>query len=215
MARHTPDRIALFAFALPALCVVILGFGRAAGWTWDFLNGLGFAGLSGLIYLAVQGRARINNSAHQTFSYVVLSFVLIHCLGLLLLDSITLEYLHSGAPTYMWAGLLSAMLLALILFSALPSQRKKAFHKSQYFRGWHKYLSWLVMVTAVWHVLGSGFYLQNMTQYLVFSGLFLPIMVPRLVNTSQHLRVFSWLAFLATGVLLAAFISLGLNVSVK
>lgn len=193
--------------------LLTLGAGiAAAGWGWDFANGLGFAAVAGLIYLCVQSAGRVAALHHQAFSYIVLLLIVLHAAWFLIADSIVVEYLKPGAPAYMWAGLLSLFLILFLIISARPTTRKQAFLNRRSFRGWHRALSWLAIGAALFHILGSGLYIRNVLQYLLLVLIILPALAPTPWASYFDLRGYSSFSLLALSVCLATVISISHNV---
>ncbi len=208
-----PDRAALLLSLVLIGAVLVPGDRHAAGWLWDFLNGLGFAGFVGLIYLCLQGSARVPLRTHQHCSYIVLLLIIAHAVWLPLSDSILVEYLAFGAPAYMWAGVLSVFLLAFLIVSAQAASRRKVYAGQQGFRNWHKTFSWLAIGAAAYHIIGSAFYLREAAQYALLMLLIAPLLMPGLIHKTGLVRSFSWVGLLILGLGTAIFIAAALNLT--
>ncbi|MFK7731428.1 MAG: hypothetical protein AB8B48_07375 [Pseudomonadales bacterium] len=205
-----PDRLASYCFLLP-IAGVLLGDKIAAGWLWDLANGFGFAAFAGLIYLSVQGKQRKLQLTHKYFSYTVTALLMAHVLMLLIMDTVVIEYLLPGAPLYMWAGTLALFLMFFIVLSALPNTRNLSFNGLDSFRAWHKPLSWLLIATATYHIIGSGLYIRTPAQWLAVILLLAPLLIPEKYNSRIGLRAYSPLSFLGMGVVASGLLSLALN----
>ncbi|MGI9288934.1 MAG: hypothetical protein ACR2P1_26390 [Pseudomonadales bacterium] len=211
LKKNIPDSFSMLLFA--AVWLLTLGGGIvAAGWSWDFANGLGFAAVAGLVYLCVQGAGRVAVLQHQAFSYVVVLLVVVHAAWFLIADSVVVEYLKPGAPAYMWAGLLSLFSILFLVISARPTARKKSFLNRLSFRGWHRALSWLAIGAALFHILGSSLYVRDALQYLLLMLIILPALAPTPWSRYFDLRGYPSSSLLMLAVCLAAAISLSRNV---
>lgn len=211
MNKNTPDSFSVALFT--AVWLLTLGGGiAAAGWGWDFANGLGFAAIAGFVCLCVQSAGRVPVHYHQAFSYVVLLLIALHAVWFLIADSIVLEYLKPGAPAYMWAGLLSFFLILFLIVSARPTARKRAFASYIDFRNWHRALSWLAIGAALFHILGSGLYIRDVLQYLLLALIILPVLIPTLWVRRFSVRGYSATGLLTLAVCLATVISISRNV---
>lgn len=206
---HTPDVLTLLLLASILLISGLPNARPAAGWLWDFANGLGFAAIAGMVYISLQRPALVPAKVHQAFSYVVLALVLIHAAWFLFADPIVLEYLKPGAPVYMWAGMLSAFLLAFTIVFARQPLRRQSHSDHDGFRYWHRLLGALALLAAAYHIIASGLYLQSTMAIVAFSLLLLPAFAGRTVNrivaaTPYALSTFLLLAMLAAILFAAA-----------
>ena len=190
---------------------MLLGNRSAGGWLWDFANGFGFAAFAGLIYLGIQGTQRQLQQIHKLFSYAVTTLLAAHIVLLLLSDSIVIEYLLPGAPLFMWAGTLALLMLAFIVLSAAPALRKNSYTDLTAFRRWHKPLSWLLIVCAGYHIVGSQFYIRHPVQWLALALLLLPLLLPASRKRSLALTAYSPWLFLMLGLASAGLLTLVLN----
>ncbi len=205
-----PDRFTAYCFLLP-IVGVLLGERAAAGWLWDWANGFGFATLGGLVYLSLQGRRSNLQLTHKNFSYAVIALLAAHIVVLLLIDSLVLDYVMPGAPLYMWSGVLALLLLLFIVISAVPGNRKRSFYDGYAFRRWHKPLSWLLIASVIYHLVGSGFYIRSLPQWFALALLFTPLLVPKEYDGRVALRAYSPLGFLTAGIAASALLSISLN----
>ncbi len=178
---------------------------------WDLANGFGFAALAGLIYLSVQGRQRKLQQIHKHFSYAVTIMVAAHVLILLSTDAVVINYVLPGAPLYMWAGTLALFLLIFIVLSSVPGNRKRCFNELEGFRAWHKPLSWLLIASVVYHIIGSGFYFRSVLQWCALILLLAPLLLSAKHHDRIGLRSFSPVTFLLGGSLASGLLALVLN----
>jgi hypothetical protein len=173
--RHVLLAIASAVFGATALGGAWVG----AGWSWDALNGVGFAATALLALLCVEtGAARLRpvpqtafySHLHRNLGVVALAGIGIHAAGMAVADPVTLQYWRLSAPLYMLAGITAAMLLIILVAIAFPAPRRKLFGSQATFRRWHRYGSFTVIGLAAWHILGSGFYLDSRVKQLVFAA---------------------------------------------
>lgn len=152
---------------------------------WDVLMAAGFISAGGIALLPIvtaRGTVRLERSApvaragfelHEALSYVFVAGVLIHSIGLILYQPISIEYLKLSAPAYMLAGIVSACLLLVLIVQSKRSRRRFA-----HFAAWrrsHVFLSWSAIVLMAWHVVGSGYYVvSSPASSALFGVLLLP-----------------------------------------
>ncbi len=173
-----PNKV-LSACFLAVFTVLMLNNAPLSGGVfWDFLNGLGFAAFSGLIYVNIASPKVTSLSTHQKISYVAVVLIIAHALGFLIFDPLLIEYLKFGAPIYMWAGLLSLTLLLFLVITALNSNRLKAHASYAGFQQTHKLLSYGAIIACLYHIIASGFYLQSLWQAALFCIIALAILNP-------------------------------------
>jgi DMSO/TMAO reductase YedYZ heme-binding membrane subunit len=171
--RHALLAIAAAVFGGTALGGAWIG----AGWSWDALNGVGFATTALLAFLCIEtGAARSRPASqaafysrlHRNLGVMALTGVGVHAIGLALADRVTLEYWKPVAPLYMLAGIGAALLLIVLVATAFPAPRRALFGNRSTFRRAHRYGSLAVIGLAAWHVLGSGFYLDSRLKQIAF-----------------------------------------------
>jgi len=153
------------------------------GWYWEVGNGLGFLALVLIFVLTLHGRGGLGGSSeHRWLGIGVFFAVFGHALWFLVGDSVVWEYLRWGAPHYMVAGVLSAGLLLLVTFSSVITFRNESYAGYPSFQRWHRYLSVAILITAIVHVLLSGFYIIYLWQMIAlvtvaFGAYMLPTMI--------------------------------------
>ena len=157
--------------ALILFPVFFTGFPAGEGWFWALGNGFGFVALAGLLYLSMDARNGAKLKRHKKFSYVVFGLIVAHGHWFLIGDPVTLEYLKPGAPAYMWSGVLGFFLMGFLLFSSTDSNRPEQFLSANSFRVWHKLLAIGVVVSSIYHILGSSFYLNQYWQWTLLSAM--------------------------------------------
>lgn len=156
--------------ALIAIIVFATGFTSGEIWFWAVGNALGFLALAALFYLSMDARNGAKISTHQAISYAVFGLVIAHGLWFLLGDTTVIEYLKPGSPAYMWSGVLAFFLIGFLLFGSTRLARRTEYSDAASFRLWHKWVAIGVLITSIYHIAGSGFYLNNSWQWILLSG---------------------------------------------
>ena len=153
------------AILLWVFCIaLVLNPTLSAGWFWDFGNGLGFAAIAGMLYLTVSSGRPLNVTRHQHLGYVVLLFCAVHALWFLIGDPAVVEYVRPGAPLYMWSGLIGLLTLGILMTIAVLPDRYRVHSEHKSFRYWHLILAIFTLAAAMYHVVGSGYYLTSWIQ---------------------------------------------------
>ena len=171
-------------FALTLLVAPRLG----GGILWNLLNGVGFVAL--ILMLALFGDTGRGGrlALHRALGWSALGLILLHAVGIFLAHPTSLEYLEPSGPLYMGAGLLSALLLWLVLWSASPKRRPIWGGFRPFLRA-HWLLSSIAVLGALYHIVASGLYLDNAWEAWAFCALALGIVaLPRLGARIQSLR---------------------------
>ena len=106
-------------------CSLVLAPRVGGGWVWDLLNGLGFLALA--IILALFGDTGRGGrlGIYRWLGWAACVLVLLHAVGLLVTNPVSLEYLELKAPLYMGVGLICALLLGGLALSAEPRYRAR------------------------------------------------------------------------------------------
>jgi hypothetical protein len=198
-------------FCLVALLLVISLLSDpllGAGWYWSLGNGLGFVAMAGLLYLMMDARKGGRVKAHQLVSYAVVGAIVLHGLWFLIGETITLEYLKLGAPLYMWSGLLALFLIAFVSITGLPTQRRQAYQYHYQFKYWHRWISVVIIVASVYHIVASGFYLKYWYQWVLLIVLSLGCCFYPLLRSRQINSVTLFFFFVVTVIASLVFISI-------
>lgn len=138
------------------------------GWFWDVGNGIGFAAFAGLLYLPISSNQRLDVRAHQVLAYVVLALAVAHAFWFLLGDATVAEFIKIGAPDYMWFGIVSLLLFAVLIMTANLPDRLRVHTDYPSFRYWHRVLTVVVIAGAAYHIIVSNFYLGTWFQAVLF-----------------------------------------------
>ena len=187
------------------LCTLLVEPRLSAGALWDTAQLLGYLTFALLLYGFLDTGLGPRQRLHRHFAYVTILLLGTHGFGLLLTDPQTLHYLSWEAPGYMIAGLAALLLLLLLVVVALPGRRKQMHRDPSEFRSWHQGLSIGVVLLALWHILGSGFYLSRYEPVLL-AGIALTVLLCSLfrVRVSTATRYAALLPAALTGSLFLA-----------
>ncbi len=169
--------LALICVAMLAIILLPRGL-PAAGFLWDFFNGLGFCGLAVLIALAWDSESPARNPRlrlHRNLAVVSSILISGHVLGFVVWDPTVIEYLKLRAPLYMLAGIGGYLLVVLATVSSFPTPRRVLYRGFSRFRQWHLIVSVAAILTSVWHVLGTKFVISGILHSLAFCLLVLGI----------------------------------------
>lgn len=144
------------------------------GLWWDFLMALGYLA-TGLLFLLplvttrfwylVGGNAAETRSiiqAHRIVTYLAMVFLSIHIGGLLILDSLIIEYLKPSAPWGMVAALLAT--IAFCVAIAQSEFRIKLNMRYGSWRHWHMVLSAVAVVGTFYHIFEAKYFVQSMSE---------------------------------------------------
>jgi hypothetical protein len=103
---------------------------------------------------------RLIQRLHNDLSWWLAAMLVFHVAASLVLEPLTLEYLTWRGSPPMLAGLL-AMVAAVVLFAlSLPTLRRRMGAPGLW-RTSHTLLSVFLMLAAVWHVVGAGYYVRG------------------------------------------------------
>lgn len=169
--------LALICVAMLAIILLPRGL-PAAGFLWDFFNGLGFCGLAVLIALAWDSESPARNPRlrlHRNLAVVSSILISGHVLGFVVWDPTVIEYLKLRAPLYMLAGIGGYLLVVLATVSSFPTPRRVLYRGFSRFRQWHLIVSVAAILTSVWHVLGTNFVINGILHSLLFCLLVLSV----------------------------------------
>ncbi len=169
--------LALICVAMLAITLLPRGL-PAAGFLWDFFNGLGFCGLGVLIALAWDSETPARNPRlrlHRNLAVVSSILISAHVLGFVLWDPTVIEYLKLRAPLYMLVGIAGYLLVVLATISSFPTPRRVLYRSFSRFRRWHLIGSIAAILTSVWHVLGTKFVINGILHSLLFCLLVLSV----------------------------------------
>ena len=169
-----------------------------AGWFWDAGNGIGFAAFAGLLYLTITSNRRLDVRAHQVLGYAVLLLAIGHAFWFLLGDPTVVEFVKFGAPDYMWLGIASIILLAVLVTTAIVPDRMRLHRNYASFKYWHRTLTVAMILCAAYHALVSNFYLHAWYQGVLFALLSVSVCLGRTYWVKLgHITIASPAVFLA------------------
>ncbi len=156
-----------------------------AGWFWDAGNGIGFTAFAGLLYLTITSNRRLDVRAHQILGYAVLLLAVVHAFWFLLGDATVVEFIKIGAPDYMWLGIVSIVLLAILIITAIVPDRLHVHKNYPSFKYWHRILTIAMILSAAYHIVVSNFYLHAWYQ----GGLFVLLSVGVCLGRAYWIRL--------------------------
>ncbi len=166
-AHHQPQVWPLYLLHFSVFGLSMLHQPRmSAGWQWDTGNALGLLGFAGLLYLFLAVGSGRRQRLHQWTSYAVAAALAAHVLWLWIPDPTLWHYVSIQAPAYMWAGIAALLCVGATVWLALPAARRGWHRGYAAFQTWHYLLSLSAVVLALWHILGSGFYVSALESYL-------------------------------------------------
>ena len=178
----------------------------SAGWLWDTANALGIFVLAASLYLFLFIGSGRHSRAHQLISYGVIVAALGHVLLIWVPDKTIWHYAALDMPHYMWAGYAALLSIVVTVILALPGKRRFWHSRYKHFRNWHYYLSIVIIVFSLWHIIGSGFYFEFIEAWAISILAFLIAVIHRFnksINASPGVfsgistlvLIFSWIAF--------------------
>lgn len=167
---------------LPLFVLLADSRGAGRGWAWDFSMALGYAGLAMLgLQFALTARFRRATAPfgidivyyfHRYLALLALALVLAHWLILRSTNPAALGAADPRAAAgYMTAGRLALALFVLV--SVLSLARRALKLEYDRWRVLHAALATAAVALALWHVVGSGHYLDNAWKralWLVYLG---------------------------------------------
>lgn len=158
----------------PVVCLLLLLFIclgpqalPASGIAWDWLGGLGLASLAFLLSLSWEAESPAPQprlTLHRNLAVAASILALAHALGYLITDPITVEYLKPTAPAHMLIGILGLLLTVGVTLTSLPDLRRRIYRRFRDFRHWHLGASIAALITAGWHVVGTGYLISTVWQ---------------------------------------------------
>lgn len=168
LLRHVPFWVKLSFWLVVPICLVWIPYATPAlTFWWDWANALGYFAFGLIILLfflrgqsvpGLAGNGRHHLQLHQWLGYLTLGLATAHLVILLLHEPLLIEHLKLTAPAYMLAGLLAFVCLLVLMVSALTGARRRLWPDYRRFRYWHAAIALMLILLALWHVLGSAYY---------------------------------------------------------
>jgi hypothetical protein len=162
--------VALYTWA--PFFLVSLSQPRGLGMAWDFSMLAGLSALSGFAVMPLltarswsrptmaRWMPRLIQRLHNDLSWWLAAMLVFHVAASLFLEPLTIEYLTWRGSPPMLAGLM-ALVVAVPLFAwSLPTLRRRS-GSPGFWRVSHTVLSVCLMLGAVWHVVGAGYYVRG------------------------------------------------------
>lgn len=187
----------LLAYTLAPLVIVVTWARppRVDFW-WDAAMALGAVGAGGFALLPLvsprwwvpeqRGAAFLRHlhELHRTLSYGLILLILVHGIGLIVLEPRTLDYLFPSAPVYMLSGISSAILVVVLTLTSLYRHGLGYTHAG--WRRWHAILSAGAVAALGWHLVGSGYYYGSAGKFIGLAVLVAAPTVATLVLRRRH-----------------------------
>ncbi len=176
-----PSRLGVVVAATLSLPLVLLFLAPRApqnGLLWDILMVTGLLGaaviaalplVSPRIWLRFGGdpaKLRAVLYWHADLAYVAVTLIIVHTIGLVVLDQTSIEYLKLSAPWSMLAALAATVLLLVLLISSW--YRIGLGIRYRGWRQWHVGLSLLATGLMTFHVLDAGYFVNSSIKLTVF-----------------------------------------------
>jgi len=143
---------------------------------WDFGAMAGVVGFLLLVCVLVVGArpdpwprcgGKFSLVLHRWLGTGVLVAVAVHVAAMFCATPAMLRYVEPGAPWYMLAGVLAALLVAVVGGGAYGVPRRRLFRTAAMFRRWHGCGALAVIGFSAWHVLGTGFHVGGVVRVAV------------------------------------------------
>jgi hypothetical protein len=123
----------------------------------------------GLLLFVYRGRAhtfppfsgRFFANLHRDLGYVALLLLAGHVGVLLVAEPLLLEHLKPTAPLHMMSGLLALILMLVLVFTSIPTARRRLWSDYYRFRHLHGLVAVAIILLVFFHVLVSGFYINS------------------------------------------------------
>lgn len=168
--------ILVLCLCAPLLLVSLGPRAPAVSLLWDWANALGYIALALTVLLFIYaGRprafppfsGRFFANIHRDFGYIAFALVVSHIAIMLSAEPLLLEHLKLTAPLHMLAGLASAVVMLLLVVTSTTSLRRKLWSGYQRFRSLHAWLAISALLLVLFHVVGSGYYLNSLWKIAV------------------------------------------------
>jgi hypothetical protein len=171
----------ILTVSIPLALLYVHPVASQNGWWWDFLMGAGMLAAGMMIavpliaprvWVFYGGNARALRlllHLHRDVTYVVLTLVLVHIVGLVIIDEAIVEYLKLSAPWSMLAAITSSVLLLVLTVTSL--YRTELSLRYRTWRVWHVGMSVAAVALMAVHVVDAGFYVNSPIKKAVFIAL--------------------------------------------
>ncbi len=168
--------------------VSLIVAGRSgSGWPWDLLNGLGFLALALMLVLFLDTGRGGRLALHRLLGWSAVFLVFVHAFGLMWTHPVSIEYTTLSGPVYIGMGFVSGLLLLGLVQSAEAEHRPR-FRSFARFRSVHWALGVAALLTGLYHVVGSGFYVDAFEGFALTCGCLAIAILPRLGVRPSGLR---------------------------
>lgn len=146
---------------------------------WDWANVMGYLVLAlALLLFVYRGRARnfppfsgrFFANLHRDMGYIAMLLLAGHVGLLLWAEPLLLEHLKPSAPLHMLAGLFALLFMIVLVISSVPVLRRRLWPNYHRFRQLHTVFAGAILALTLYHVVVSGFYLNNTWKLAVLAG---------------------------------------------
>ena len=152
-------RFALWGTALLSLAVLPV-FAGFVGVGWELCQMAGLLGCIGCLALCgapVRPRdalppALLSLRWHSLIGWFALAAVIIHVVGLILVDRVVIEYVKPSAPLYQLAGIAAGLLLILVVIGSIGAVRQRVWKSHRAFQSTHVVLGCVLIALIAVHV---------------------------------------------------------------
>lgn len=155
---------------LPVLVVFLFSPAPAIYPLWDWANTMGYLVIASTTFLLIyKGRARsfpaysgqFFANLHRDLGYITAILLAGHVSLLLYAEPLLLEHMKPTAPLHMLSGWIALILMSLLLATSIPAMRRRIWQDYHFFRRVHAMLAVAVIGLGFYHVVFSGFYLNE------------------------------------------------------
>ncbi len=171
----------ILTVSIPLVLLYVYPVAPQNGWWWDFFMGVGMVATGMMIavpliaprvWVFYGGKARALKfllQLHRDVTYVVLMLVLVHIIGLVIIDQTIIEYLKLSAPWSMLAAIISTVLLLILTVTSLYRTVLNLQYRA--WRVWHVGMSVVAVAFMAFHVVDAGFYVNSPIKKAAFIAL--------------------------------------------
>lgn len=171
----------ILTVSIPLALLYVYPVAPQNGWWWDYLMGAGMVATGMMISIPLiaprvwvfyggNTRAlRFLLHLHRDVTYAVLVLVVIHIVGLIIIDQTIIEYLKLSAPWSMLAAMISSALLLILTVTSLYRTELNLRYRA--WRIWHVGMSVGAVTFMAFHVVDAGFYVNSPIKKAVFIAL--------------------------------------------
>jgi len=163
---------------LPILVIFLFSPAPGIYLLWDWANTMGYLVIATALFLFIyKGRARsfpaysgrFFSNLHRDLGYITALLLTGHVGLLLFSEPLLIEHMSPAAPLHMLSGWIALILMLLLLVTSIPVLRRRIWQDYHFFQHVHALLAVAVIGLAVYHVVFSGFYLNENWKTALYS----------------------------------------------